>query len=225
MSTSTIYLDDRLHDYLTTVSVRESDALRALREETALLPMAQMQISPEQGQFMALLVRLTGARRCLEVGTFTGYSAMACAEALPADGQLIALDVSEEWTRIARRHWQAAGLGDRIELRLGPADHAMHRMLDAGQAGTFDQVFVDADKPSYRVYCDLALALLRPGGLLLVDNVLWDGRVADPEIADEDTLAIRSLNEYLSRHPDINISLVPIGDGLTLARKREPDQG
>jgi len=220
MSNQTLALDDRLYDYLLDVSLREDPILARLRAETSGLAEANMQIAPEQGQFMALLVQLMGARRCLEVGTFTGYSALVVAQALPADGQLIALDVSEEWTSIARRYWAEAGVADRIELRLGPAADAMHRLLDDRHSESFDFIFVDADKTGYRAYCGLALELLRPGGLLLLDNVLWGGRVVDPAINDADTRAIRELNEWLGQEERVDLSLVPIGDGLTLARKR-----
>jgi predicted O-methyltransferase YrrM len=219
MSNQTLALDDRLYDYLLGVSLREDPILARLRAETSALPEANMQIAPEQGQFMALLAKLMGARRCLEVGTFTGYSALAIAQALPADGQLIALDVSEQWTSIARRYWAEAGVAERIDLRLGPAADAMHRLLDTRQGESFDFIFVDADKTGYRAYCGLALELLRPGGLLLLDNVLWGGRVIDPAINDPDTRAIRELNEWLYQEERVDLSLVPIGDGLTLARK------
>lgn len=219
MSNQTLALDDRLYDYLLGVSLREDPILARLRAETSALPEANMQIAPEQGQFMALLAKLMGARRCLEVGTFTGYSALAIAQALPADGQLIALDVSEQWTSIARRYWAEAGVAERIDLRLGPAADAMHRLLDTRQGESFDFIFVDADKTGYRAYCGLALELLRPGGLLLLDNVLWGGRVIDPAINDADTRAIRELNEWLCQEERVDLSLVPIGDGLTLARK------
>lgn len=221
MSTRTLNLDDRLHDYLLAVGVREPEVLARLRAETARLPMARMQISPEQGQFMALLVRLTGARRCLEVGTFTGYSALACALALPPDGELIAMDVSAEWTAIARRYWAEAGVADRIHLRLGPAAETLAGLAAGGGAGTFDFMFVDADKTGYGRYLELGLKLLRPGGLMAFDNVLWSGRVADPADQDEDTVALRALNDQLHRDGRVDISLVPIGDGLTLARKRD----
>jgi caffeoyl-CoA O-methyltransferase len=182
--------------------------------------MAGMQISPEQGQFMALLLGLTGARRCLEIGTFTGYSALVCALALPADGKLLTLDVSEEWTAIARRYWLEAGVADRIELRLGPAGDSLRQLLADGAAGTFDFVFVDADKAGYPAYLERGFELLRPGGLLAFDNVLWGGRVADPQANDADTLAIRALNAQLHGDPRFDLSMVPIGDGLTLARRR-----
>lgn len=220
MSTETLQLTDEIYAYLKDKGVRESPALAALREETAGLPMSMMQIAPEQGAFMAMLIRLTGARLCLEVGTFTGYSALACAEALPADGKLIALDISDEWTSIGRRHWAAAGLADRIDLRLGPAAESLHRLLDEGRAGSFDFMFIDADKTGYLDYYELGLALLRPGGLIAVDNVLWSGSVAAPGPGDDDTEALRRFNDSLVADDRVDLVMVPIGDGLSLARKR-----
>jgi predicted O-methyltransferase YrrM len=220
MSNRTIDLTDSLYDYLLSVSLRETDLQRRLREETAALPMARMQISPEQGQFMAMLVRLTGARRVLEVGVFTGYSSLAVALALPKDGRIVACDVSEEWTAVARRYWAEAGVADRIELRLAPAVDTLDALLEGGAAGTFDLAFIDADKTSYLDYYERALRLLRPGGLVMTDNTLWSGRVADPEVGDADTVALRHYNEHLHRDTRVDLSLVPIGDGLTLARKR-----
>jgi predicted O-methyltransferase YrrM len=219
MSNRTLQIDDRLYEYLTGVSVRESKVLADLRAETAKLEMANMQIAPEQGQFMALLIKLMGAERCLEVGSFTGYSALVCAQALPAHGRLIALDISREWTDIARRYWRAAGVEQKIELRLGPAAENLRDMLDKGEGGCFDFMFIDADKVGYREYFELGMDLLRPGGLIALDNVLWGGRVADPQVSDEDTVAIRELNLFLFGLGDIDLSLVPIGDGLTLVRK------
>ena len=220
MSNRTIDLTDSLYDYLLSVSLRETDLQRRLREETAALPMARMQISPEQGQFMALLARLTGARRCLEVGVFTGYSSLAVALALPADGRIVACDISEEWTAIARRYWAEAGVAGRIDLRLAPALDTLDALVAAGGAGTYDLAFIDADKTAYLDYYERALLLLRPGGLLMTDNTLWSGRVADPEVGDADTVALRHYNEHLHRDARVDLSLVPIGDGLTLARKR-----
>jgi predicted O-methyltransferase YrrM len=220
MSNRTLQIDERLYAYLTAVSVRESSVLTELREETANLEKASMQIAPEQGQFMAMLIRLMGAARCLEVGTFTGYSALVCAMALPAHGRLIALDVSEEWTDIARRYWQLGGVDGKIDLRLGPASESMQALVDGGEKGTFDFIFIDADKTGYRTYYELGLELLRPGGVMAFDNVLWDGRVADPDVSDEDTIAIRDLNQFLHRQTNIDLSLVPIGDGLSLVRKK-----
>ena len=220
MSNRTIDLTDSLYDYLLSVSLRETDLQRRLREETAALPMARMQISPEQGQFMALLARLTDARRCIEVGVFTGYSSLAVALALPDDGRIVACDVSEEWTAIARRYWAEAGVAGRIDLRLAPALDTLDALVAAGGAGTYDLAFIDADKTAYLDYYERALLLLRPGGLLMTDNTLWSGRVADPEVGDADTVALRHYNEHLHRDARVDLSLVPIGDGLTLARKR-----
>lgn len=220
MSNRTICVDDRLYDYLLDVSLREPGVLARLRAETLKLPQAGMQISPEQGQFMALLVKLTGTRSILEIGTFTGYSALAMALALPAGGRLIACDVSDEWTALARRYWREAGVEGRIELRLAPALDTIRALLGEGGAGSFDLVFIDADKGNYRAYYDAALELLRPGGLMLIDNTLWDGRVADPANDEDNTRAIRAFNAALHDDARIDLSLLPIGDGLTLARKR-----
>jgi predicted O-methyltransferase YrrM len=220
MANRTIALTDRLHDYLVDVSVREPPLLRELREETAALPMAMMQISAEQGQFMRLLVELIGARRAVEVGTFTGYSALCVAEAMGPQGRLVCCDVSPDHTAVARRYWARAGLTERIDLRLGPAVATLDQLLAEGAAGTIDFVFIDANKPDYDAYFERALRLLRPGGLIAIDNVLWGGTVADPTADDEDTNAIRALNRKLATDERVSLSLVPIGDGLTLARKR-----
>lgn len=220
MSNRSITLTDSLYEYMNEVSLRESPLLLALREETSALSQRRMQISPEQGQFMALVVRLIGARRCLEVGVFTGYSSLATALALPDDGRIVACDVSEEWTSVARRYWQQAGVTRKIELHLAPATDTLDALLAQGQAGTFDFAFIDADKTNYLAYYERTLALLRAGGLALIDNTLWSGRVADPEVADADTVALRHFNEVLHRDERIDLSLLPIGDGLTLARKR-----
>lgn len=220
MSNRTIALTDTLYDYLLSVSLRESPLLRRLREETARDPMANMQIAPEQGQLMALLVRLMGARRALEVGVFTGYSGLCVAQALGPGGQLVACDVSETWTAVARRYFEEAGLTDRLDLRLAPALDTLAALRAAGQEGRFDFAFLDAHKPEYVAYYEHALALLRPGGLVAVDNTLWAGRVVDPADRDEDTEAIRAFNAHLRDDARVELSLVPIGDGLTLARKR-----
>ncbi|MDJ0928510.1 MAG: class I SAM-dependent methyltransferase [Gammaproteobacteria bacterium] len=219
MGRQSVGLDDRLLEYLRSVSLHETPTMVALREETAKLPYARMQIAPEQGQFMALLIRLLGARRCIEVGTFTGYSALVCAGALPPDGRLVALDVSEEWTAIARQFWERGGVAERIDLRIGPAEASLRAMLSAGESGRYDFMFVDADKQSYQTYAELGLELLRPGGLLAFDNVLWGGSVADPANQKDDTLALRAFNRWLHQREGLAISMVPIGDGLTLARK------
>ncbi len=220
MSARTIRIDDRLHAYVLAHSLREPESLRALRDETHAMPQRNMQISPEQGQLMQLVVELMGARRILEVGTFTGYSATAMALAMPEGGQIVTCDVSEEFTSIARRHWASAGVASKIDLRLAPALETLDALLRSPGPGTFDLAFIDADKSSYGAYYDRALELLRPGGLVMVDNVLWDGRVADPELQDADTVAIRELNGKIHGDARVTVSMVPIGDGLTLARKR-----
>lgn len=220
MTFKALPLTPALLDYLRSVSLRETDLMRRLRDETAELPHSQMQIAPEQGQFMALLIELMGARRALEVGVFTGYSSLAVASALPEDGQLIACDISEEWTRIARRYWTEAGVAHKIDLRLAPALQTLDDLLARGQHSTFDFAFLDADKVSYGDYYERMLELVRPGGLLLVDNVLWSGDVADPTIQDRDTLALRAFNQRLHLDQRISLSLLPLADGVTLARKR-----
>jgi predicted O-methyltransferase YrrM len=219
MSNKTLQVDDKLYAYILDNSLREPPILRELREETSHLEMARMQIAPEQGQFMALLLRLMGARRYLEVGTFTGYSALACALAMPADSEIYALDIDEDWTSIARRYWERAGVADRIMLRLGAARESMVQMVSTMPA-SLDAVFIDADKTSYADYIHLGYELLRPGGLMMIDNVLWGGRVADVKADDEDTVALRRVNESLHADDRFDISLVPVADGLTLARKR-----
>lgn len=220
MSNRTLGLSDELYDYLLAASLREPEILAELRRETMAMPQRSMQIAPEQAQFMALLVRLTGARRILEIGTFTGYSALAMALALQADGRIIACDVSEEWTAVARSYWQRAGVGERIELRLAPALETLDHLIEGGGGGSFDLAFIDADKTRYLDYYERSLTLLRPGGLVAVDNTLWGGSVADPDKTDADTAALRAFNAVLRDDRRIDLSLVPIGDGLTLARKR-----
>ncbi len=220
MSNRTIVVTDTLYEYLLAASLRETDLQRRLREETAANPSARMQIAPEQGQFMGLIARMIGARRCLEVGVFTGYSSLAVALALPDDGRIVACDVSEEWTAVARRYWQAAGVAHKVELRLAPAIETLDALIAAGEAGAYDLAFIDADKTNYLEYYERVLVLLRPGGVVMTDNTLWSGRVADPEVGDADTVALRHYNEHLHRDERVDLSLVPIGDGLTLARKR-----
>jgi predicted O-methyltransferase YrrM len=220
MSNRTIGLSDELYGYLLDASLREPDLLRRLREDTArLTEWSGMQIAPEQGQFMGLLVQLLGARRTLEVGTFTGYSSLAVMLAMPPDGRMVCCDVSEEFTRIARRYWAEAGVADRIDLQLRPAIETLDELIDAGHAGNFDFAFIDADKENYDGYYERALVLLRPGGLVAIDNVLWGGAVADPSNRADSTEAIRRLNRKLAKDRRVTISMVPIGDGLTLARK------
>jgi predicted O-methyltransferase YrrM len=220
MSNTTLPLNEKLYRYLLDHSLRETELLRELREVTAQQEMSNMQIAPEQGQFMALLVELLGAERIIEVGTFTGYSALCMAQALPPQGELICCDLNREWTDIARSYWRKAGVEERIHLHLAPALDTLDRLLTEGEAGRFDLAFIDADKPNYLNYYERCLQLLRPGGLLLFDNTLWDGAVADPADQEPDTVAIRQLNQQLHQDERVSISLVPIGDGLTLARKR-----
>ncbi|MGH8528566.1 MAG: class I SAM-dependent methyltransferase [Nevskiales bacterium] len=220
MSTKTFGLPDAVYQYLCAVSLREPPLLAQLREETARDRMSRMQIAPEQGQFMQLLVKLVGARRCIEVGVYTGYSSLCTAMALPDDGTLLACDVSDEWTRIARRYWVAAGVANKITLKLAPALETLDAELATGQDGRYDFAFIDADKTNYLNYYERCLQLLRPGGLIVVDNVLWSGRVADASVQDEDTRALRAFNARLTEDARVDLSLVPIADGLTLARKR-----
>ncbi|MBD2072929.1 class I SAM-dependent methyltransferase [Phormidium sp. FACHB-592] len=219
MANQTIELDDQLYRYLQSVSLQEPAILTQLRQETAQQSMSQMQIAPEQGQFMALLVQLMGAKKTLEVGVFTGYSALVVALALPPDGKVVACDVSEEYTTIARRYWQQAGVADKIDLHLAPALETLDQLLAAGQAGTFDFAFIDADKSNYDGYYERSLQLVRSGGLVAIDNVLWSGRVVDPQVQDNRTNSIRAFNQKVHEDERVSLSMVPIGDGLTLARK------
>ncbi|MEZ5446970.1 MAG: class I SAM-dependent methyltransferase [Gammaproteobacteria bacterium] len=219
MTNKTITLTDALYEYLLRVSLREPEVLRRLREETARMANANMQIAPEQGQFMGMLTRLTGARRALEIGTFTGYSALSVALHLPDDGRLVACDISPESTAVARRYFEAAGVADRVELRIAPALQTLDDLLARGEAGSFDMVFIDADKENYLHYYERALQLLRTGGLIVVDNVLWDGKVADPAANDATTLALRAFNARLREDARVMLSMLPVGDGITLALK------
>lgn len=221
MSNRTIQLDDRTYEYLLAHSLREDPRLAALRAETASHPKVNMQIAPEQGQFMQMLVRLCGARRAIEVGVFTGYSSLAVMLAMPEDGRLLALDVSEEYTAVARRHWRAAGVAGRIELVIAPAAETLDARLARGEAGQYDFAFIDADKTSYLAYYERLLKLLRPGGLIVVDNTLWSGEVANPDNREADTQALREFNDALHRDSRVDLALLPVGDGLTLARIRE----
>jgi caffeoyl-CoA O-methyltransferase len=220
MANDTIQLTDQLYDYLIAVSLREPDVLRRLRAETATLDRASMQMSPDTGQFLAFLIKLIGTKRAIEVGVFTGYSSLAIALALPDDGQLIACDVSDEWTAMGRRFWQEAGVNHKIDLRLAPAVQTLQQLIDEGHQNSFDFIFIDADKPNYATYYEQAYRLLRPGGLICIDNVLWHGRVLDESRQDEGTQAIRVLNKNLYTDERVDLSLVPIGDGVTMLRKR-----
>ena len=220
MTKQTTGLEETLADYIQSISLREPDILRQLREETAKLSMAQMQISAEQGQFMALLVQLIGAKKTLEIGVFTGYSALAVALALPNDGKVIACDISEEYTAIAKDFWTRAGVSEKIDLRIAPALETLEKLITEGETGSFDLAFIDADKRNYENYYERALILLRPGGLILIDNVLWSGKVVDPTITDKQTQAIREFNQKLHQDSRISLSLIAIADGLTLALKR-----
>ena len=220
MSRSTLKLTDSVYDYMLEHSLRESEACRLLREETAPMKMGMMQVSPEQGQFMAFLVRLTGTRRALEIGTFTGYSALCVAQALPSDGRLVCCDVSEEWTSVGQRYWQSAGVSDKIDLKIGPATETLQALREDGEEGRYDFAFIDADKKNYLVYYENVLSLLRTGGVLLIDNVLWGGSVANPGKNDDDTNAIRTLNQHLHGDDRVLLSMLPVGDGLTLVMKQ-----
>jgi predicted O-methyltransferase YrrM len=221
MSKQTLGLENHIYQYLLSVSIREPEVLTKLRQETAKHPRNIMQISPEQGQFMALLVQLMGAKKTLEIGVFTGYSSLVVALALPPEGKMVACDVSEEYTSIARSYWEQAGVADKIDLRIAPAIATLDQLIAAGETDTFDFAFIDADKSSYDDYYERALKLIRPGGLIAIDNVLWYGKVADSQIQDNRTKKLRALNEKIHQDERVTISMVPIADGLTLARKRE----
>jgi predicted O-methyltransferase YrrM len=220
MTNRTLTLDDNLYQYLLDVSLRETSLLKRLRDETAQLANANWQIAPEQGQFMALLVQLTGARRILEVGTFTGYSAICMAQAMGAEGRMICCDIPGDYNAIAERYWREAGLSERIEQRLAPALETLAALERAGQAGSFDLIFIDADKANYPAYLEHALRLSRQGGLILFDNTLWSGRVLERNPDSADTRAIQALNLALKDDQRLDLSLLPLGDGLSLCRKR-----
>jgi len=220
MSNKFLRLDDRLYHYLLDNSLREPEILTQLRQETAQHPQAVMQISPEQGQFMALLVQILGATKVLEVGVFTGYSSLSVALALPPEGKLVACDINAEDAAIAQRYWQAAGVADKIDLQIAPALETLDRLLAEGQAETFDFAFIDADKSNYIHYYDRALQLVRRGGLIAIDNVLWSGQVADPSVQDNRTQALRSFNQKLHQDDRVSLSMLTIADGVTLALKR-----
>ena len=214
------FLPEAVDDYLRTVVAKETPLQQRLRAETAKLPMGGMQIGADQGVLLAFLARLVGARTAIEIGTFTGYSALCVASALPADGRLVCCDISEEWTAIARRYWKEAGLADRIELHLQPAERTIAELVRDGGAGTFDFAFIDADKTGYDAYYEACLSLLRQGGMIAIDNVLWGGAVADPSNTTDDTKALRALNVKIRDDPRVDACLLSVGDGVMLARKR-----
>ena len=219
MSRQSLQLNDQAHDYLLSNSLREAKVLKALREETARHPLGYMQIAPEQGQFFAFLTRALGVRQAIEIGVFTGYSSLSVALALPAGGRLVACDIDAETTRIARRYWQEAGVGDKVELRLGPAIRTLDTLIAEGHAGQFDFAFVDGHKPEYVDYYERLLSLVRTGGVIAIDNVLWSGHPADAAKQDEDTNAIRAFNQYIHKDQRVFISMIPVADGITLALK------
>lgn len=219
MSTHTIDIDDRLYAYMLDISLREPDVLKRLRDETAKHPMAIMQISPEQGQLMQMLVRMLGAKNCIEVGVFTGYSSLAVALALPADGRIVACDISEDYTAVGEPFWKGAEVRDKIDLRIAPATETLDAMITAGETEDYDFAFIDADKPGYPEYFERCLALLRVGGVIAVDNIFMDGNAADPDTTSENAQAMRKFNAMLKDDTRVELSLIPIGDGLTLARK------
>jgi len=218
MSQKTLCITEALYEYMLAVSLREPRILCDLRRETARDENANMQISPEQGQFMGLLVKLLGAKRTLDIGVYTGYSSLCIGLALPEDGLVVACDLNREWTDTARRYWQKAGVAEKIKLHLAPAQQTLENLLQKGK-DIFDFAFIDADKINYDMYYEYCLQLIRPGGLIAIDNVLWDGAVADAAVNDADTEAIRALNRKIHADSRVEISLVPIADGLTLARK------
>jgi predicted O-methyltransferase YrrM len=220
MANRTLNMNDSIHAYLLDTTVNEPPVLAELREETGALPTSMMQIGPEQGAFMAWMIKALGVRRAIEIGTYTGYSSLAMARALPPDGKLICCDVSEEFTSIARRYWEKAGLADRIELKIAPASQTIAALIADGHAGTFDFAFIDADKLGYDAYYEGCLTLLRAGGTIAIDNVLWSGKVAEPSASDENTVALRKLNAKIGRDPRVDACTIPVGDGITLARKR-----
>ena len=220
MSSSNRYIRPEIYRYILDTTLRSDPLLDELRRETAEMPMGMMQISPDQGQLMGLLTRACGARKALELGVFTGYSSISVARSLPPDGKLVACDVSEEYTAVARRYWERAGLSDRIDLRLAPALDTLDALIQDGESSTFDIAFIDADKGNYLRYYERCLLLLREGGLLLVDNALWGGRVADPSDTSEATNVMRELNSRAGTDDAVDACLLPVGDGLLLVRKR-----
>jgi predicted O-methyltransferase YrrM len=220
MTARSFYLPDFIDRYILDTTLRDMPVLRDLRDETAKMPNARMQTGADQVQFMQILVRLIGARRCIEVGVFTGYSTLGVALALPDDGRIVACDVSEEYTRVARRYWERAGVANKIDLYLAPATQTLDGLLQAGDSERYDFAYIDADKTSYDAYYERCLKLLRPNGLITIDNVLWGGDVASPDVTDEDTVALRKLNQKIGRDERVDASLLPLGDGLMIVRKR-----
>jgi len=220
MSDITLNLTPQVYEYLKKVSLREESFLKELRDQTHTMSMSQMQISPEQGQFMRFLVELIHAKKTLDIGTFTGYSALVVALGLPSDGKVIACDINEEWTKIAKKYWEKAGVSKKIDLRLGSAVETLKQLIAKGEEGSFDFSFIDADKKNYAHYYELSLKLLKKDGIIAIDNVLWDGKVADEAIQDENTNAIRDLNNFIVNDNRVSLTMLPIGDGLTLAKKR-----
>lgn len=220
MASRNAFLPDNIQQYIDGTTLRDLPVLRDLREETATLPQAGMQTGADQVQFLQLLVRLVGARRCIEVGVFTGYSALGVALALPEDGQIVACDVNEQYTNIARRYWERAGVAQKIDLYIAPATKTLDELIAAGEEGRFDFAYIDADKSGYDAYYERCLALLRPNGLITIDNVLWSGEVVQESTQDPDTVALRALNEKIGRDERVDASLLPIGDGLMVVRKR-----
>ena len=219
MSIRNFYLDENIYEYILNNSLRDLPILKKLRDETRKMPDGRMQISSDQGQFMGFLVKLTNTKKIIEVGTFTGYSSLVMALALPENGQILSCDISEEYTAVARRFWQEAGVSNKIQLLLGLAEETLVELIQNGEAGTFDMAFIDADKVNYKIYYENCLDLLRPGGLILIDNVLWSGKTANPDETDDDTVAIRELNLFVHKDKCVDLSLLPVGDGLTLALK------
>lgn len=220
MSHYSIQLTPELHQYLQSVSVRDTELLKQLREETAKQKLSRMQVSPEQGQLMALLIKMLNAKRTIEIGVYTGYSALCVAMALPDDGHIVACDIDKDWTDIAQRYWQKAGVAHKVDLRLAPALDTLDRLITEGEENSFDFAFIDADKENYQNYYERCLTLMRPGGLIAVDNVLWGGSVINPDKQDLDTRCIREFNTRLQQDQRVDLSMIPIGDGLTLAHKR-----
>jgi len=220
MSDYPLNMNAELYAYYQKISLHEPEVLQALRKQTHKMSMGQMQISPEQGQFMRFLVEILHAKKTLDIGVFTGYSALCVALGLPADGKVIGCDINKEWTRIAQQYWDKAGVSHKIDLRLAPANETLQALIEQGEQGTFDFAFIDADKANYSLYYEQALTLLRMGGLMAVDNVLWGGKVANPQANDEATVAIRELNEKIFQDKRVALSMLPIGDGLTLVCKK-----